>query len=133
MSQESVESRALAEAAVYALNSEDLDAFLALTVEDVEFTSMIAEAEGTIFRGHAGVREWWETVRGAFQEPRWEVLDLQASGDRGVGKIRITGTLAGAEVAQTMWQAVRLREGKLSWWGFYRTEHEALEAVGLGE
>jgi hypothetical protein len=133
MSRESVELRAVAEAAVYALNSEDLGAFLALTAEDVEFTSMIAEAEGTVFRGHAGVREWWETVRGAFQDPRWEVLDLRVCGDRGVGKIRITGTLAGIEVAQTMWQAGRLREGKLKWWGFFRTEHEALEAGGLSE
>jgi hypothetical protein len=29
--------------------------------------------------------------------------------------------------------AARLREGKLGWWAFFRTEHEALEAAGLRE
>jgi len=32
-----------------------------------------------------------------------------------------------------MWQAAKLRDGKLSWWAFFRTESEALEAVGLRE
>jgi hypothetical protein len=32
-----------------------------------------------------------------------------------------------------MWMAARLREGKLGWWAFFRSEREALEAVGLSE
>jgi ketosteroid isomerase-like protein len=131
MSHVSVELRAVAHAAFGALNSGDLEAFLALTAEDVEFTSLVAEAEGTTFRGHDGVRAWWETVRGAFQDPRWEMLDIRGSSDRGVAKFRLAGPLAGVEVTQTMWQAARLREGKLGWWAFFRTEHEALQAVGL--
>ena len=116
-----------------ALNSGDLEAFLARTAEDVEFTSLVAEAEGRTFRGHAGVRAWWGTVLGAFQDPRWEVLDARGSGDRAVLKSRLTATLADTEVEQTMWMAARLRDGKLGWWGFFRTEHEALQAVGLAE
>jgi ketosteroid isomerase-like protein len=131
MSQESDELRALAEAAYGAVNAEDLDAFLALATEDVEFTSLVAEAEGSTFRGHDGVRAWWETIRGAFQGVHWELLDVQGSGSRGVAQIRITGTMSGVPVEQTMWQAVRLREGKLCWWGLFRTEGEALEAMGL--
>jgi ketosteroid isomerase-like protein len=131
MSQENAELRAMADAAYGALNSGDLDSFLALIAEDVEFTSLVAESEGTTFRGHEGVRAWWETVRGAFQDPRWEVLEIQGSGDRGVTKLRLQGTLAGVELAQTMWQAAKLRDGKLIWWAFFRSEPEALEAVGL--
>jgi ketosteroid isomerase-like protein len=131
MSHVSPELQAMADAAYGALNSGDLDAFLALTAEDVEFTSLVAEVEGTTFRGHAGVRAWWETVRGAFQNPRWEVLDIRVSGESGVVKFRLSGTLAGVAVDQTMWQAARSREGKLRWWAFFRTEREALEAAGL--
>jgi hypothetical protein len=43
MSQENVELRAMAEAAFGALNSGDLDGFLAVATEDVEFTSLVAE------------------------------------------------------------------------------------------
>src|SRR5215211_5292711 len=127
---ENAEQRGLADAGFAALNSGDLEAFLALTAEDVEFTSMVAEAEGTTFRGHDGVRAWWETVRGAFRDPRWEVLDVRGSGGEGIVKFRLVGTLAGVEVAQTMWQAAAIREGKLAWWAFFRTEREALEAMG---
>jgi hypothetical protein len=129
MSHVSVEVRAMAEA----LNSGRLEAFLARTAEDVEFTSLVAEAEGRTYRGHAGVRTWWETVLGAFQDPRWEVLDARGSSDRAVMKSRLTAALADAEVEQTMWMAARTRDGKLGWWAFFRTEDEALEAVGLSE
>jgi ketosteroid isomerase-like protein len=129
MSQVSHEVRAMAEA----LNAGDLEAFVARTAEDVEFTSLVAEAEGRTFRGHAGVRAWWETVLGAFHDPHWEVVDAHDAGDRGVLKSRLTATLADTEVEQTMWMAARIREDKLGWWAFFRTEHEALEAVGLSE
>jgi ketosteroid isomerase-like protein len=129
MSEVSVEVRAMAEA----LNSGDLVAFVARTAEDVEFTSLVAEAEGRTFRGHAGVRAWWETVLGAFRDPHWEVLDARGSDDRAVLKSRPTATLADTEVEQTMWMAARLRGDKLGWWAFFRTEQEALEAVGLPE
>jgi ketosteroid isomerase-like protein len=129
MSQVSVEVRAMADA----LNSGDLEAFLARTAEDVEFTSLVAEADGRTFSGHAGVRAWWETVLGAFQDPHWEVLDTRGPDDRAVLKSRLTAALAGTRVEQTMWMAAKLREGKLGWWAFFRTEHEALEAAGLPE
>ena len=129
MSEASVEVRAMAEA----LNQGDLEGFVARTAEDVEFTSLVAEAEGRTFQGHAGVRAWWETVLGAFQDPHWEVLEARGAGDRAVVKSRLTATLADSEVEQTMWMAARLRDGKLGWWAFFRTEEEALAAVGLSD
>jgi ketosteroid isomerase-like protein len=131
MLQASAEQRALAEAGFGALNSGDLEAFLALIAEDVEFTSMVAEAEGTVFRGHAGVRAWWNTVRGAFEEVRWELLDVRGSGDRAVVHFRMNGTLGGVPVEQTMWQAAVRRDGKLIWWAFFRSEREAIDALAL--
>ncbi len=133
MSQVSPELRVVAEAAYGAVNSGDFDAFVALTTEDVEFTSLVAEAEGTTFHGHDGVRAWWETVRGAFEEVRWELLDVRGSPGGGVTHIRMAGTLSGVPVEQTMWQAFKMRQGQVSWWAFFRTEREAHEAVGLSE
>lgn len=127
------ELRALAAAAFEAINAGDIDAFLAHTTEDVEFTSMVAEAEGTTFRGHDGVRAWWQTIRDAFQDVRWELLDFSGSGDRGVSHFRMVGTIGGVPVEQTMWQAVKVRDGRAFWWANFRTEQEALEAVGLSE
>ena len=137
MSQESLEElRALADASYGALNSGDLDAFLALMAEDVEFTSMVAEVEGTTFRGHDGIRAWWETIIGAFEDAHWEVLevlDVPGSDSRGVVHFHIAGRLGGVPVEQTMWQAVDSRDGKVRWWAFSRSKREALEAAGLSE
>jgi ketosteroid isomerase-like protein len=134
MSQENVELRALADAAFEALNAADLDRFLALTTEDVEFTSLIAEAEGATFRGRDGVRAWWETVVASFQDVRWDMLELIIrSDDRVVMQLRIVGTLGGVPVEQTMWQASTVRDARISWWALFRTKREALEAVGLRE
>jgi ketosteroid isomerase-like protein len=133
MSQDSGELRALAEAAYGALNADDLNGLLAMVAEDVEFTSIVAEAEGTTFRGHDGVRAWWETVRGAFEDVRWDVLDVRGSPERAVTSFRLTVTVGGLTIAQTMWQAATARDRKLTWWAFFRSEAEALDAVGRSE
>jgi len=133
MSRENLELRAVADAAFGAINSGDLDAFLALIADDVEFTSLVAEAEAVTFRGHSGVRVWWETVRGAFESVHWELIGTRDAGDRGVSQFRMSGVLSGVPLEQMMWQALKFRGDKVIWWAIFRTEQEALEAVGLRE
>jgi ketosteroid isomerase-like protein len=132
MSQANPELRAPLEAAYAAVNEGDLDGFLALLDEDLEFTSLIAEAEGTTFHGHDGARAWWETVRGAFDEVTWELLEVRGAADRGVAHVRLAGKIGGVPVEQTLWQGVVLRDGKAVWWANYRNEQEALDAVSRG-
>ena len=102
---------------------------------DVEFSSLIAEADGTTFRGHAGVRSWWEGVRNAFEHAHWEYRHVQvdSSGERGVGEVHIAGDMAGVPVEQTMWQAIRMRDGLAIWWAFFRSRDDALAAVGMAD
>jgi ketosteroid isomerase-like protein len=57
MSQENVETFRRGYEAV---NRGDVDGLLVAIHPDVEFTSLIAEAEGETFRGHEGVRRWSE-------------------------------------------------------------------------
>ena len=132
MPQASPELRAPLEAAYAAVNEGDLDGFLALLDEDLEFTSLIAEAEGTTFHGHAGARAWWETVRGAFDEVTWELLEVSGSPERGIAHVRLAGKIGGVPVEQTLWQAVVLRDGRAVWWANYRDRQEALDAVSRG-
>jgi hypothetical protein len=94
---------------------------------------MIAEVEGTTFRGPDGIRTWWETVVEAFGEVHWEVVDVRGPGNRGVAHVRMDGTLGGVPLNLRMWLAARLSGGKVTWWSWYRTEQEALAAVGLSE
>jgi ketosteroid isomerase-like protein len=131
MLRENVEPRAIAEAALEAVNSGDLEALVAMSADDIEFTSLVAEVEGVTFRGHDGIWAWWDSVRGSFEDVRWDLLDFRGEGERGVLHFRMAGMLGGVPVEQVMWQAVKSRDGKLTWWATFRTEREALEAVGL--
>ena len=98
MSQGNVDINELADRAVDALNRDDLDGFLDLVDPEVEFTSMIAEAEGETFRGHDGVRRWWESIRNAFEEVRWTHFGIQTHGERGVARQLLLSTFAAGNV-----------------------------------
>jgi ketosteroid isomerase-like protein len=113
----------------------DLEQFLSLIHPEIEFTSLIVEAEtGGEFRGHKGVRSWFAAVSSAFGDFHAEVESVQPLGpERVIAKLRMSGVTKGVEVTQTMWQAAIVRGGKLAWWGIFRTEQEALEAAALRE
>ena len=129
MSEENVETFRRGFAAV---NRRDLDGFLATVAPDVEFMSLIAEAEGETFRGHEGVRRWWKEVcfhsaactaspeEFATSVTPWSHgrRDLSPSG------VEVRQTFGARPATATGWR----RGGQL-----FRTEAEALEAAGLEE
>ncbi len=123
-------NKELAEQGYTALARDDLEGFLADIDPDVEFTSLIAEAEGKTYHGHDGVREWWATIKSLLGGLRWELFDIREVGEhRVLVKQEVLGTLEGADIRQTMFQAVEAREGRVIWWGVFRTEDEALDAL----
>lgn len=130
---ETLELPELVAQAFAAMNGGDLEGALTVVAEDVEFTSLIAEAEGTTFRGHDGLREWWRNIRGAFEDVSWDILEWPEPGDIGVIRFRMAGTLSGVPLQQEMWQVVQTRDGKVRWWAIFRTEQEAHEAMKARE
>lgn len=120
----------LTRAAFAALARGDVDAFLEQVDPDIEFSSLVAEADTDVFHGHDGVHEWWTMVRGSIGGMRFDVEDLTKTENERVviAKMNVVGEVAGTEVAQRMWQVVYVPGGKAVWWGVYRTEEEAREA-----
>jgi ketosteroid isomerase-like protein len=89
MSQENVE---LARRAYAALNGRDLDALLAVMDPEVELKARFMEMEGdSYFRGHSGVREWWDRLLAIFPDFRVEVLEIRDFGDRVIAALRVRG------------------------------------------
>ena|SRR5215207_1769955 len=132
MSQENEE---LAHRAYDAFSRGNWDAFVEFMDPDVEFTSLLLEAEGRIYRGHEGAREYFESLRGVFGNWRSEIVAMRDFGETLVIQSHAvaTGEASGVELEQAFWQAVRVSNGKVIWWKFCRTEDEALEAAGLRE
>ena len=133
MSQENVER---AYRAVDAFNRRDLGSYLALIDPEVEFTPYeVGVQGGGPYRGHAGVRSWWEDSFAVLPDFRAEVYEIRALGDRTFvrGDIRAHGAGSGAPADRPLWLAVEWRDGRVVWWYSFGTEAEALEAVGLSE
>ena len=122
-------NREFADEMYAALNSRDLDTFLSGVSEDVECRSLIAEAEGELFRGHEGVRQWWEQVVHAIGGLDFEIQKFTEDGDAGVVKLRVRGSVDATGIEQTMWQAIVIRDRKALWWETFRTEDEAWAAA----
>ena len=93
MSQENVE---LLHGAIDAFNRRDLDAFLATQDPGGEFTPYERAVEGLgPYRGHDGVRSWWENSFEAFPDLTAELHDVRALGDKTFARGRLYGTGAG--------------------------------------
>jgi ketosteroid isomerase-like protein len=130
MSQENIEG---IERAYEAMSRMDAEAMVALCEPDVEFRSRIAEADDVTYRGHDGVRVYITSLAEVFEWVQTEPLDVIEEGDRAVvcNRFRARGRHSGVEVEERFFQALRFRDGKVRWWGFYPSKAEALEALDL--
>jgi ketosteroid isomerase-like protein len=119
-----------------AFNRRDLDDFLASMDPDIELTARFMELEGDpYYRGHDGVREWWRTLLAVFPDFSAEVLEVRDFGDSVVIALRVRGHGAdsGVPIDEVLWQASKVRNGRVTWARNFGREADALEAAGLAE
>lgn len=129
MSQENVERIARGHDA---FNRRDFAAFLALHDPAVEFLPYeIAVEGGDPYRGHDGVRSWWEASLEVLPDLQVEVYEVRDFGDRTFARGRLRGHGAGssAPFERAVWQVFEFRDGKIVWWSAFESEAEALEAA----
>ena len=118
--------------AVEAFNARDLDGILAVADGEIVLRSLLTEAERPLYHGHEGVRDWFSNVFGVF--PDWSPQPRAASFDE-TGSVVIgldvtaTGAGSGAPVDQVYWLGARVEAAKIIFFGFFRTEQDALDAV----
>ena len=135
MSQENVK---LTRRVFDALRRRDLDEFVALHDPSCEIQPLLAAVAGD-YHGCAGVRSWLDDLFGAFPDFSIRLEDVREVGDRTLARARISAhgahgmDSAGPMIDQVSWVPAEARNGRIIWWGNFRTEAEALEAVGLRE
>ena len=127
----SQENLALTRVFADAFNRRDWDAFLAIAHEEIRVESRLAAMEGA-YKGHAGLRRWWENLLSVFPDYEVEIEELRDLGEVTLGHIRGQGHGADSAtpVIDPFWQPLRWRDGKCVWWRNCSTEEEALEAIG---
>jgi ketosteroid isomerase-like protein len=118
--------------AVNAFIERDLDGVLALADPDIQVRSLLTEAERPTYHGHDGVRDWFHAVFGVF--PNWRPQPRAASHDEDGAvviclEVTATGAGSGVPIDQIYWLGARVRDGKITFFGFFRTQDDALDAV----
>ena len=118
--------------AVAAFMGRDLDGILAVADPRIVLRSLLTEPERPLYHGHDGVTEWFHAVFGVF--PDWRPEPRRASYDEDGAvvvplDVTATGAGSGVPIDQTYWLGARVEAGKITFFGFFRTEPDALEAV----
>jgi ketosteroid isomerase-like protein len=118
--------------AVAAFMARDLDGLLAVADRQIVLRSLLTEPERPLYHGHEGVRDWFDAVFGVF--PDWRPVPRAPSHDEDGAvvvplDVTATGTGSGVPIDQTYWLGARVEAEKITFFGFFRTEVDALEAV----
>jgi len=118
-----------------AFRAHDNDACVRDSAADVEIVSYLLEVEGTVYKGHAGVRRYIDQVFAVFPDWHARVVGTTDHGDTVIAEIRMAGRGAGSglEIEQTTWQVTRFHGGKMTGFRAYGDRAAAFEAVGLSE
>jgi ketosteroid isomerase-like protein len=125
-------SEELVRRAVHAFMAKDLKGILAVADDEIVLRSLLTEAERPLYYGHEGVRDWFQNVFGVFPDwmPKPRPASLDENGAVVIGlDVTATGAGSGAPVDQIYWLGARVRAGKIVFFGFFRTDEDALAAV----
>jgi ketosteroid isomerase-like protein len=125
-------SEEIARRAVAAFMARDLDGILAVADPRIELRSLLTEAERPLYHGHEGVRDWFHAVFGVF--PDWRPQPRAASYDEDGAvviplDVTATGAGSGVPIDQTYWLGARVQADKITFFGFFRTEEAAMNAI----
>jgi ketosteroid isomerase-like protein len=131
MSEENVE---IVRRSFDAMGRGDLERLLELYHPEIEFmplTGTRVESDG--YRGHQGVRDYFAEAAEVWDEVRPVAGEITTVGDEVVvfGRCAVRGKASEIETdAPTAW-VITVRNGKVTRHRVFRTNDEALEAVGL--
>jgi hypothetical protein len=117
---------------VSAFNGRDLEGYLEVMDPDGEAMPLLAGVEGH-YRGHAGLRRWWESLIDTFPDFAIEVIEVRDLEDVTLAAIRYRAHAAKTDtpVESQLWMAGRWRRGKCVWWGSFASEADAAKSAGL--
>jgi ketosteroid isomerase-like protein len=121
-----------ARAAYAAWSARDLDAFVEVFAEDVEVKPFLGRGLGaSTYRGHSGLRRWYEEATEDWEELRIEPYEFREVGDRLAVFLRAIGRGRGShvEVEAEIVHVAEFREGKFTRLQGYGDREQALKAL----
>ena len=114
------------------LNADDIEGIIVRCHENVVAEPILARVEGGAFHGHDGMRRWF-----AERDAAWETIRVEMSGDvrREASHLLMDAVFhshareSGVDIEAPAVMAAQVTDGKVSWWGVYSSEADALERI----
>lgn len=130
MSQQDVE---IVEAAFEAFGRGDWGALMGRLDPEIEWVTTGQFVGGQVYRGHAGVREFLDTLAGEFDEFHAEPENFARAADFVVADTRVSGLgkRSGVAVELQFSVVVSVRDGRIVHVRNFLERQDALEAAGL--
>lgn len=125
----------IARRAFEAFAERDVDAALELLDPDAEFFPITGNLTtgGAPYRGHDGIRRYFEDIGRVWKELRIYPEDVRDLGDAVVALGHVHGRGGGMVIDRPTGWLWKIRDGKIVWGRIYASHREALEAAGLKE
>ena len=116
-------------AAYEAWDRSDLDAWIECFDPEVQWSALMEE-----FRGHAGIRQAWQSFKVDLQL-RIRSDDIRDLGGSvlALGEVTGTGRITGLNLSAEIAQLATFRDGRILSFRDFASHAEALEAAGLSE
>ena len=135
MSHENVE---IVKRAIDAFNRRDLEAWLAEWDARCEYRPAMERdmaGDDDSFRGHQGLRRWWQEMSDAWSYLHTDVHEIRPVADRVFTSVTLSGKgrVSGAEMEASFFLVGTIRDGKVLSSRDYADREQALKAVGLEE
>jgi ketosteroid isomerase-like protein len=132
MSKHNVE---LCRRALDAYNARDIGALVAHADPQIEIHSLLVKAEGSVYRGHGGVRRWLQDTTDAWGETRFEPEAFFDVGEQTLAYCMALGRgrRGGAGVALPVAHVARWRAGLLVHLKVYARREDAVGELGVTE
>lgn len=121
-----------ARAAYAAWSARDLDAFVEIFAEDVEVKPFLGRGLGaSTYRGHSGLRRWYEEANEDWDELRIEPHEFREAGDRLAVFLKAIGRGSGShvEVEAELVHVAEFRNGKVTRLEGFGDREQALKAL----
>jgi ketosteroid isomerase-like protein len=115
-----------------ALNRRDIDGMLATLRADVELVPLRAVLDGTVYRGHQGLRSWLADMAEDWDELHIDVHDVRTLDDGRVlvlARFQARGSTSGVRVDWPAAWICRMNQGKVAHVQFYADADAALAAA----
>jgi ketosteroid isomerase-like protein len=109
----------------------DIDGVLAVVHPDAEVRPILgANVEADVYRGHEGVRRWFEDLHQEWESFETRVSEIEERGDRALCRFRIhgRGRASGAAIDGELYHLMELREGLIARLEAFRERDEAVRA-----